>query len=137
MKKLVKKGNGQSLVVKYEERASFYLDERNTFFVIDIDGYSVSKQALSMWNTARASLDSIIYDIGFHLGGHCQSDLPEQILLCTQINIIRMPLFVCVYLPDLINPLFVCAIAFVFECDLLSIICSKYYSAFGAVSSVI
>merc|ERR1719445_2720971 len=56
------------------------------FLVIDIDGYTLSKQVLSIWNTVRSNLDSIIYDIGFHVGGHCQNDLPEQILLCTQIN---------------------------------------------------
>ena len=86
MKKLVKKANGESLAVKYGERVSYFMQHNKQYFVIDIDGYTLSKQVLSMWNTARSTMDSVIYDIGFHISGRCQNDLPEQILLCTQIN---------------------------------------------------
>ena len=86
MKKLVKKANGESIVMKYGERVTYFMDKSKQYFVIDIDGYTLPKKVLSMWNTARNAMDSIIYDIGFHISGRCQQDLPEQMLCCTQIN---------------------------------------------------
>merc|ERR1712228_161028 len=86
VKQLIKKANGQCLNVTRERVTYSMMNGYDQVLIMDIDGYSLSNQVLKMWNTMSNVLDSMVYDIAFHIGGHCQMDLPEQILLCTQIN---------------------------------------------------
>eukprot|EP01084_Bolivina_argentea_P287859 493995_1 len=84
MKKLIKRASGQSIAIN--ENSEYFLDKTKNVFVIDIDGYKLSKSSLRMWNKINLVLDSIIYDVGFHIGAHDVNYLPEQILLCARIN---------------------------------------------------
>ena len=85
MKKLVKKANGQSLVVKYGKRSVILcMKEKNILLLILMVIHYQNKycqcgiQQDQIWIALFMILDSIFQKMS--------NDLPEQILLCTQIN---------------------------------------------------
>ena len=88
MKTLIKKGNGKVMQIK--DKGNYYIDAFNKYFVIDIDGYDMNKTINSAWNTVQNYLYSMVFDVGFYIGAKEIGDYNEQILMCTQLNKLKI-----------------------------------------------
>eukprot|EP01083_Nonionella_stella_P017418 48729_1 len=93
MKKMIPKKKGGTFFA--EEWATFY-HEPGQYFALDVDTYSLSGSSKSALNSARSSLNSIVFDLYFYLGAKELSDTPEQIISCCRLSKIvpdRVPVF--------------------------------------------
>eukprot|EP01084_Bolivina_argentea_P265473 450006_1 len=68
-----------------DEWASFY-HEPGKYFGLDVDAYNISGTSKSGLNSARPSIDSIVFDLYFYLGAKQFDETPEHIISCCRIS---------------------------------------------------
>ena len=95
-KKLVKTLNGKCMATR--KHATFgYLSlnndkdeeekmENKNVFVVNFNAFGLSKKMIKGLSTIKGHLQTIDFEIGFHIGTKIKETLPERILLCTKIN---------------------------------------------------
>ena len=86
IKKLLKTINGAS-VGRLKKILHFgFPSNNNGVYLIHFNGYELDKKSIKMLSTIRNDLKTINFNIGFHIGQKKSAYLPENILLCSQIN---------------------------------------------------